>query len=724
MSCELTDGVDMSMRCAKLAVVILSLMAATARAGNVVTDGSLGAPQTLRGSAYFIDRGLGQLRDHNLFHSFAHFDLAKGDVASFDAGSSVQNIFVRVTGRLSTRINGTISAPRMVDFYLMNANGVLFGADAVLDVHGSFAVTTANELKLDNGGIFHAAAGQGDLLNTSSPASFGFLGTHVGRGGLHGVNIDGSTLTGEPLKTIRVIGAPVIIKRAQLIVEDGRVEIVGINQTTSVDLRKANRGNEAGGMVQISDGTLINVNGSGKGMIRIRGGDLALSDSTLISAATDNGAGGSIDVQMKAKITIQEGATIASVNRGAGTGAQITVNASKIELESKTPLSATAASVLDPEFLDLNRFDGGIVSYASAASTGQAGPVSVTASVLSVNPGGQVSSYALGAGGGGMLSFAVGGNFFMNGTADRAHHTGIFSAALTPTGGGGSIGVQAGNLTVMGGAQIDARTTGAGNGGDITVSAASSVKLGTGARITSATFGSGAGGSINIARAGNIVIDGGNVALSTSIFSASAGPGPAGAISLSATNLRIASGGTVTDSGLIGAGGDINVNARATLDRGKADFSTALLPFLQDFLGSNGVSFTPGDVTAFIDGVQGVGTLQRALAAPRGELISDTYGAAKGGNISFDRHNPKPQLLGGAAIITQSYGTGTPGVVSIEVTGGLIPHFNFPTALKPAALTLFPLCGQLTDISTFLNQGRGGTPEAPGTWDVDLRLQP
>ena len=51
----------------------------------------------------------------------------------------------------------------------------MFGQHAQINVSGSFAVTTANYLKLAGGGRFNANLGGGDVLTSAPVSAFGFL---------------------------------------------------------------------------------------------------------------------------------------------------------------------------------------------------------------------------------------------------------------------------------------------------------------------------------------------------------------------------------------------------------------------------------------------------------------------------------------------------------------------------------------------------------------------
>ena len=145
-------------------------------AGAVVTDGTVGPARALAGPTFAVTAGLGQQRGGNLFHSFSRFDLQKGEAAEFSGPASVHNVLARVTGGPSN-VDGTIRCTiPAASFYLINPAGVVFGPNAALDVQGSFAVTTADVVKLADGGAFHATNPAASVLTTAAPAAFGFLG--------------------------------------------------------------------------------------------------------------------------------------------------------------------------------------------------------------------------------------------------------------------------------------------------------------------------------------------------------------------------------------------------------------------------------------------------------------------------------------------------------------------------------------------------------------------
>src|SRR5439155_5175222 len=151
----------------QLLIVALLLAAGvwSSRAGDVALDGKLGPSGSLSGPNYNITADLGRTVGNNLFHSFAQFTLDTGDVATFSGPANIQNVLSRVTGGSASSIDGTIrSSINGANFFLINPAGVVFGPNAAVDVSGSFAVSTANYLKLADGARFVAALDADDSM--------------------------------------------------------------------------------------------------------------------------------------------------------------------------------------------------------------------------------------------------------------------------------------------------------------------------------------------------------------------------------------------------------------------------------------------------------------------------------------------------------------------------------------------------------------------------------
>lgn len=106
--------------------------------------------QSLRGLMADRIEG-GAIRGSNLFHSFSDFHVATGAAAYFSNPIGVENILTRVTGSQPSSILGRLGVLGSANLFLLNPNGIIFGAEASLDIAGSFTAATASAIQLGTG---------------------------------------------------------------------------------------------------------------------------------------------------------------------------------------------------------------------------------------------------------------------------------------------------------------------------------------------------------------------------------------------------------------------------------------------------------------------------------------------------------------------------------------------------------------------------------------------
>ena len=174
---------------------------------QVVRDGSIGPRNPMNpqnGPHYQIPANLGEARGSNLFHSFRQFDLQIGDAATF-TGDGARNILARVTGGTESSINGRINAD--TNLFLMNRAGIVFHENASISVNGSFFATTADFIRMEDGGRFGATLADGDkVLTSADPSAFGFLTANP-----KAIVVRSTAFTDSGLKTLGLIGGDVTV---------------------------------------------------------------------------------------------------------------------------------------------------------------------------------------------------------------------------------------------------------------------------------------------------------------------------------------------------------------------------------------------------------------------------------------------------------------------------------------------------------------------------------
>jgi filamentous hemagglutinin family protein len=221
---------------------------------QITPDGTLGNQrslvtpnQTIRGLPATLIEG-GARRGANLFQSFSDFNVATGQRVYFANPAGVETILSRVTGNSASAILGTLGVNGSANLFLLNPNGILFGANARLDIAGSFVATTADSLDFGNGFKFSATNPQAPPLLTVSLRPGLQYGTNY-----QGTITNAGTLSVGNGQTLSLAGKSVS-STGSLIAPGGTVQLLGDR-------------------VSLLDNALIDVSGIGGGGTVLIGGD-------------------------------------------------------------------------------------------------------------------------------------------------------------------------------------------------------------------------------------------------------------------------------------------------------------------------------------------------------------------------------------------------------------------------------------------------------------------
>jgi filamentous hemagglutinin family protein len=709
------------------AACLIALLLLPVTRAEVITDGTLGTATTLPGPDFVISEGLGRRAGGNLFHSFSRFSIAAGESATFTGEAAIRNVISRVTGGESSRIDGLLrSEIGSADFYLINPQGVLFGANAQIDVPASFHVATADALDFDDGSSFSASSPDTSSLSMGSPQSFGFLDSNSASLQIQGgelylengdlylsaskVEISDSSLE-APGKTIAITnpgtgGEIALYNSALSSSSDGGGFIAlaaGSLSLTGSALYNHNLGAQpASGdtrlvadAITLSESLVENLaigDGQGAGIVVISGGDLILANGSRIDAGGyAEGATGAISLGGSSLAIEGEGGGVASSRHaGSGGGGDITIDLSQglflangVEINNDTHASGDSGTTrIQAQYAQLGEPDG--VGYAAITSdttgSGNAGAIqlNIQEDLILIN-GGYISSDVYASGNAGQV-WVLAGNLYVDG-GGSPFYTGLSSDALEGNGDAGWVEVEvAGDLFMRDSGSISSDTNTAGDGGGISVTA-DYLAL-DGAYITSETSGSGTAGGVVIEA--NIL----DLADRAVISSNTTGSGDAGILYIIADQLwmggeHFSAISSDAGEGSSGAGGAVVVEVASELWLGNGAYISSDTSGDGDggylLITSDTLTLAGEEAAAYIssDALQGQGSAG-GVAIDAGHLTiadnafisSDTWAGGDAGSveISVDQLT----LIGGQDAVAISSDTtassrGNAGLLDLEV---------------------------------------------------------
>jgi filamentous hemagglutinin family protein len=576
---------------------------------EVTLDGSLGptGPIPLVNQNFEIPDTVGQTVGTNLFHSFGVFNINTGESATFTGPSSIENVLGRVTGGSFSFIDGLLRTQfenASPNLFLLNPAGVLFGPNASLDVQGSFHVSTADYMKLGDGGRFEATHPENSVLTTAPPEAFGFLGEKQPAG----ITVQGSLLKVRAGETLSVVGGDIQIADGSLYAPGGRIDIVSVASPGEVLPHAPDLGVDSFerlGRIEVShssserprriEGDVIgnvDASGEGRGRIFIRGGELVADNGSTSANTWGSEEGqGIIDIGVTGQVTmrneaeIRGGNVIVTADRVSLYGTptaiiefpstnilafpgNVAIQAGSLEVRNGATIEASRLSQ-EPEQGSGNMTvtaDRVFLSGDEAAFAGvYANNMTVTAGSLEVRNGASIGSPSTGRKESSVTVAAD--RVFLSGDGANFEGfpipTGILANEFDGVGSAGDITVTAGNLEVRNGAEISASIEGPGQGvmrsargGNVKINA-TDITLQDGGRISAE--------SENIkADAGNITLEVGNLlhlsndsSITTSV---TGGTGKGGNITLNSVFVVLDEGSSIIANAERGQGGNILIH--------------------------------------------------------------------------------------------------------------------------------------------------------------------
>jgi filamentous hemagglutinin family protein len=707
-----------AVRAVALALAGLTAWASDSAAQAITSDGTLGTVVGNGGDNYTISGGT--TRGNNLFHSFGQFNVPSFGSAVFDGPASTANVLSRVTGGVPSSIDGLISTRAgaspmpSANFFLINPAGVMFGANAALDVGGAFRVSTADNIRLADGVLFSATPGPDDaLLSAAAPQAFGFLNSNPAS-----IVLDGALLAVDSGQTISLVGGDVqLLNGAALLAFEGSVQIASAASVGSavfdsgLDVSSFSRLGEVlisgGGVSAGGDGI-----SPGGGTVVIRSGQLIIEGGALVTtdAAGVAGAPVGIDIAVTDAMIVRGGSAVLTAGVEAD-GSAISIRAGNLTVTGvgttiETQGTSGRSGAIDIQVVNADILDGGKIRNASTANGGNT--TIIASGTLTVDGGGSEISTGSNTVGdpsvaGGDIAITVrdlvlrdsgrirsGGAGEQPGqqvTINASNAVSISSLAgissQSDARAAGVINISTPRLAMDAG-YITTSTLNTGGAGQILINA-NTVGLANGAQIASSTqiVASGEAGTITINAAGSISISGigpaggvGSITFTdvpnSGIFGTTEGTGNAGQITLSTPLLTLAEGGriSVATEGA-GSGGTIvaNVGSFAISGGARVDSSTTAggaggAINVNGTLSINGTGsglFSTASSTGNAGAIAATGP--GVTVANGGTIDSSTTGAGAGGAINV---NGTLAISGaGSGLFSTASSTGNAGAVNV-----------------------------------------------------------
>ncbi|MCP5159713.1 MAG: filamentous hemagglutinin N-terminal domain-containing protein [Gammaproteobacteria bacterium] len=516
-----------------LNIVVLGTALAGAVQAQVTLDGTLGPSGPLSGPNYAITADLGQQVGGNLFHSFGLFSIQTGESATFSGPSSVSNIIGRVTGGQVSFIDGALrSTIPGANLYLLNPAGVLFGEHASLDVPGSVHVSTADYLKLGDGGRFDARTPGNSVLTVAPVEAFGFLGDTPGK-----IAINGSFLQVPEGQTLSLIGGDISLTDATVYAPAGRINIAAVGSAGEVIPTETDVIMQ--GFSDLATFTLedqgipwdvalplanLDVSGAGGGAVFIRGENWISRGGQVFADTYGDQAGQGIDVALEGTARLEGvpntlafygGFLLTADTIGSGNAGSIQLKVGRLELGNHAGI------------------------HSNTYGPGRGSDITIAASLIEMKNGASIAASTFSSARSGDITITADTMTMLDMSKDDSSAALVTESGIDPDqpGDSGSITLNVGRLDMIGKALITSAAYGMARGGDITINARDAVTITTTLEDL-----------INQPNSGTIrsFVD----------------DGRAGSITLDVGRLELHQGGIFADTAGAGRGGDITITAR------------------------------------------------------------------------------------------------------------------------------------------------------------------
>lgn len=418
-------------------------------------------------------------------------------------------------------------------------------------------------------------------------------------------------------------------------------------------------------LLQLDNFGVIESDSSGGGVagnVNVLSGKLTVSNNAYISSdALSNGSAGNVFVDANS-IELRNGGLISSSTYGNGNAGTVAVLANKVDIDGFYSYSDADGN---PQFTR-----SGIQSDAKNADSGDAGTVYVVGlgsdieqenytnvETLNITNGGAISTSSINS-----SSAALAGQITVAADSLNIIHTGLIDSSTSGSGNAGIVFMQAGDLKIDGagsssftGIRSDAEIGSSGHAGGVLV-AANSVELLNAGLINSSTSGLGDAGIVSV-QAGHLKIDGAGSSLFTGIASDTedGSSGHALGVLVAANSVELLNGGLISSSTKgIGNAGAVSIEAVDSIEL----LNGGTISSTSSGSGNAGYVLVEARYLT-IDGTGNTSFTGIATDAKDGNKKDEDVAV-----ILVEADSIK--LLNGGAISSTTFGSGKAGLVSIQ----------------------------------------------------------
>ena len=610
------------------------------------------------------------------------------------------------------------------------------GVDTSANSGGSIQVQGRN-LVLTEGSQVVAntlGSGKGGGLSVNASESVQLIGTSAD-------GSFGSGLFARAMQTATGEAGDLTITTRQLLIQDGAVVSAstrgagkGGNLTVNASEEVLVIGESADGQFASNLSAQVNRNSTGDaGNVSITTSRLTISGGAQVSASTFGaGSGGNLTVNASEEVQVigrsADGEFSSNISVQANPGAtgdagDLNINTTRLIVSDGAQVAANTAGAGRGGNLTVNASDSVQVLGRSADSrfssglsvdaegTGDAGNLTITTSQLLIRDGAQVSAGTFGAGKGGNLIIDASDSVQLIGTsADGRRPSSLFAGTQQGTGDAGDISITTRQLLVRDGARVGVASLGAGKGGDLTVNASESVHVigtSTDGRVLSGLFVNAEAGST----AGNLSVETGQMSVRDGAqVTVSSLQGQAGNLNITANSLSLNRGTILAETGKSTAEGGANITLQG-LDLLRMDNESLIsATALEDANGGNITIDSSLIVATPPQGLEGSDIIANASRGNGGRVNITTQG--------FFGLEYRPQRTPSSDITASSrFGiSGTVNVngLAVDPSRGLT---NLPTAVVDVSNQIDQTCAAGGTLASrrnrFVVTGSGGLPNSP-----------